>query len=73
MAEPRTSLHTWKRIIIVSVVVLLNILPVRLYAVQVRPEKSGYTAASNQPKSVGGGAGIVSLVLDGHGDGDDAK
>jgi hypothetical protein len=66
MAEPRTSLHTWKRSIIVLVVVLVNI-PVRLYAVKVRPE-SGYTATSNQPKSVG--AGIVSLVVDGHGDGD---
>ena len=66
MAEPRTSLHTWKRSIISLVVVLVSI-PVRLYAVKVRPEKSGYTAASNQPKSVGGGAGIVSLVVDGHG------
>lgn len=66
MAEPRTSLHTWKRSIISLVVVLVNILPVRLYAVKVRPEKSGYTTASNQLKSVGG-EGIVSLVVDGHG------
>ena len=27
MAEPRTSLHTWKRGIILLVVVLVNILP----------------------------------------------
>ena len=66
MAEPRTSLYTWKRSIIVLVLVLVNI-PVRLYAVKARSE-SGYTAASNQPKSVG--AVIVSLVVDGHGDGD---
>ena len=67
MAEPRTSLHTWKRSIILLVVVLVNIL-VRLYAVKIRRPESGYTAASNQPKSVG--AGIVSLVVDSHGDGD---
>jgi hypothetical protein len=67
MAEPRTSLHTWKRSIILLVVVLVNI-PVRLYAVKIRRPESGYTAASNQPKSVG--AGIVSLVVDSHGDGD---
>ena len=67
MAEPRTYLYTWKRSIIVLVVVLVNI-PVRSYAVKARSE-SGYTAAaSNQPKSVG--AGIVSLVVDSHGDGD---
>jgi hypothetical protein len=66
MAEPRTFLHTWKRSIIVLVVVLVNI-PLRLYAVKLRPE-SGYTAASNQPKPVG--ERIVSLVVDGHGDGD---
>ena len=68
MAEPRTSLHTWKTSIILLVVVLVNILPVRLYAVKIRRPESGYTAASNQPKSVG--AGIVSLVVDSHGDGD---
>ena len=33
MAEPRTFLHTWKRSIIVLVVVLVNI-PLRLYAVK---------------------------------------
>ncbi len=42
MAEPLTFLYTWKRSIIVLVVVLVNI-PVRVYAVKVRPE-SGYTA-----------------------------
>ncbi|HZD81980.1 MAG TPA: hypothetical protein VE076_03795 [Nitrososphaeraceae archaeon] len=66
MAEPRTSLHTWKRSIILLVVVLVNILPVRLYAVKIRRPESGYTAASNQLKSVG--AGIVGLVVDSHGD-----